>query len=742
MRFAEVAVGAAGGQRHTFTYSVPPSLQVEPGCVVSVPFGPRVVRGIVTGLSDSTTVLETRDIIAIVSPFPLITPERIRLASWIADYYMAPVFSALTLMLPPGFENKRQIKPKYQRYLTLITESEQLPAIMERLKKERSAKQAATLEALQDEGGRLELTMVLEKVRCGREVIAALKAKGLVREDRENVFRDPITRADHPLEFPLQFTDGQQVAWQPIRDAIRASSSMAVSSAFLLHGVTGSGKTEIYLQALTEAVKKGKKGICLVPEIALTPQVIDRFFARFPGRVAVLHSKLSAGELYDEWQRIARGDFDVVVGPRSAVFAPQPDLGLIIVDEEHEWAYKQSEKSPRYHAREVAIRLARLTKSVLIMGSATPDVETYYRTTRSEFQLVELSERVTPLGLSPLPEVDVVDMRQELKRGNRGIFSRMLRSAMAESLDRGEQVILFINRRGRATFVRCGDCGYVLNCRRCSATLIYHSAEKRLVCHHCRRSYPIPRKCSQCSGGEIKYFGIGTESVEAECRKLFPSTSIIRFDSDTITDARAFKRVVDSFRRRRADILVGTQMLAKGLDFPGVSLVGVVSADTSLNLPDFRSGERTFQLLCQVEGRAGRGIYSGRAVVQTYNPNYYAIKFAAQHDYNGFYDSEIRYRREFAYPPFNRMVRLVYNHSSESKCYEEAERRAGIIGQEIAARGLTGIKIIGPAPAYIAKLRGRYQVQVILLGRELHKLLRGVDLPIGWVLDVDPVGML
>ena len=709
---------------------------------MSVPFGPRVVRGIVTGLSDITTVPETRDIIAVVSPLPLITPVRIELASWIADYYMAPVFSALALMLPPGFESKRQIKPKYRKYLVLNVESERLSVVLEQLTKARAAKRASVLEALQSAGGRLESVLVLKKVRCGREVITALKSRGLVKEVSVDVFRDPIARTDHPLEFPLQFTDGQQTAWHPIGDAIQGARSANAPGMFLLHGVTGSGKTEIYLQALAETVKMGRKGICLVPEISLTPQVIDRFFARFPGRVAVLHSGLSAGELYDEWHRIARGDFDIVVGPRSAVFAPQPDLGLIIVDEEHEWAYKQSEKSPRYHAREVAIRLARLTKSVLIMGSATPDVETYYRATRSEFQLVELSERVTPLGLSPLPEVDVVDMRQELKSGNRGMFSRLLRSAMVESLDRREQIILFINRRGRATFVQCRDCGYVLNCRRCSGTLTYHSAEKRLVCHHCRRSYPIPRKCPQCSGGEIQYFGVGTESVEAECRKLFPSASVIRFDSDAITGARAFEKVVDSFRRRRADILVGTQMLAKGLDFPGVSLVGIVSADTSLNLPDFRSGERTFQLLCQVEGRAGRGIYTGRAVVQTYNSDYYAIKFAAQHDYAGFYASEIRYRREFAYPPFNRMARLVYSQSSENKCFEEAERRAGVIRQEIAARGLTGIKIIGPAPAYIAKLRGRYQAQVILLGRDLHNLLRGIDLPRGWVLDVDPVGML
>jgi len=742
MKFAEVAVGAAGGHRHTFTYSVPTSLRVEPGCAVSVPFGPRIVRGIVIGLSDIAAVPETRDIISVVSPVVLITPGRIRLASWIADHYMAPVFNALSLMLPPGFDSKRQVKPKYHKYIALNVEQEHWPSVLEQLRKARAVRQIGVLEALQDAGGRMESALVLKKAGCGRAVIALLKSRGLVREVSEGVFRDPIARTDHPLEFPLQFTGSQQEAWQPIRDAIQKAGSEVAPAMFLLHGVTGSGKTEIYLQALAETVKKNRKGICLVPEIALTPQVIDRFFARFPGRVAVLHSGLTPGELYDEWHRIVRGDFDIVIGPRSAVFAPQPDLGLIIVDEEHEWAYKQSEKSPRYHAREVAIQLARLTNSVLIMGSATPDVETYYRSTRSEFQLVELSERVTPLGQSPLPEVAVVDMRQELKSGNHSIFSRLLLSAMSESLGRREQVILFINRRGRATFVECRDCGYVLSCRRCSGALTYHAAEKRLICHHCRRSYPVPRRCPQCSGSEIKFLGIGTESVEAECRKLFPSAGVIRFDSDAITGARALEKVVDSFRKRRADILVGTQMLAKGLDFPGVSLVGIVSADTSLNLPDFRSGERTFQLLCQVEGRAGRGIYSGRAVVQTYNPDYYAIKFAARHDYGGFYAREIRYRREFGYPPFNLMARMIFSHSSESRCLEEAERRAALIKREIAEKGLGGIKIIGPAPAYVAKLRGRYQTQIILLGHEMYSLLQDIHLPAGWILDVDPLGML
>ncbi len=742
MRFAEVAVGTAGGQRHTFTYSVPPTLQIEPGCAVIVPFGPRVVRGVVTALSEISAVTQTKDIIGTISHGPLISAQHIQLAAWIAEYYVAPIFSALALMLPPGFNGKRQLRHRLQRFLISEVDTDALPVILLKLKKARAFKQLKVLETLQVAGGKMETGLALKQAGCSRQVISALISRGLIREIDEEIFRDPVARTDHPLEFPLQFTDGQQAAWGPIRDAIRADGGRIASSIFLLHGVTGSGKTEIYLQALAETVKMGKKGICLVPEISLTPQVIDRFFSRFPGRVAVIHSGLTVGELYDEWHRISRGDFDIVIGPRSAVFAPQPKLGLIIVDEEHEWAYKQTEKSPRYHAREVAIQLARLTNSVLIMGSATPDVETYYRATRSEFQLIELSERITPLGQSPLPEVDIIDMRCELKSGNRSIFSRALRSAMAESLSRDEQIILFINRRGQATFIACRDCGYVMSCKRCSGALTYHFTEKCLICHRCRRSYPVPRRCPQCLSSEIKYFGIGTESVEAECRKLFPNAKVLRFDSDAVKDAHTFRAVLDSFRNRHTDILVGTQMLAKGLDFPGVSLVGIVSADTNLNLPDFRSGERTFQLLCQVEGRAGRGIYRGRAVVQTYNPDYYAVKFAARHDYTGFYNSETRYRREFGYPPFNSMARLVFSHSNEGRCFTEAEHRSVLINRRIAEKGLSGIRIIGPAPAYTLKLRGKYQVQIILLGNELHDLLRDFDLPKGWILDVDPVGML
>jgi primosomal protein N' (replication factor Y) len=455
-----------------------------------------------------------------------------------------------------------------------------------------------------------------------------------------------------------------------------------------------------------------------------------------------MHSKLSAGEQYDEWRRISRGDFDVVVGPRSAIFAPQPDLGLIIVDEEHEWAYKQSDKLPRYHARDVAIHLAQLSGAVLLMGTATPDIGTYFQAINHGLQLIELKERVSMRGTSPLPEVSLVNMGDELKAGNHSIFSRLLQQQVRRSLESGQQVMLYINRRGLSTFIRCGNCGLVFKCKRCSGALTYHAAVKRMVCHHCRRTYAIAAKCPACAGVDIKYLGIGTETVEEESRRLFKTTRTMRFDSDAVSTANAYMRQIGMFRKREVDIMIGTQLIAKGLDFPGVSLVGVINADTGLNLPDFRSAERTFQLLCQVVGRAGRAHVPGRAVIQTFTPEYYAIRYAAKHDYKGFYKQEIKYRAAFGYPPYNSIIRLIVSHSSEDKCSRQAFSMAGVLKQQIAVQGLAGLRLIGPAPAHLARLRGKYQMQIIILGQQLQGLVKNIDFPAGWIVDVDPVGML
>jgi primosomal protein N' (replication factor Y) len=486
----------------------------------------------------------------------------------------------------------------------------------------------------------------------------------------------------------------------------------------------------------------GKRGICLIPEIALTTQTVERFANRFPGRVAVLHSGLSLGEQFDEWEWLQKGNCDVVVGPRSALFAPQPDLGLIIMDEEHEWTYKQEDKSPRYHARDVALKLAQLSGAAVILGSATPDIESFHKAQLGQYQLVELRERITPQGYSPLPQVSIVDMKEELKAGHTGLFSRSLLTAIKKALEQNEQTILFLNRRGTATFVRCSNCGFVFRCPRCSVALTYHSVEKKLTCHRCHYSTPVPQTCPQCPSQRLRFSGIGTQRVEDEVRHLFPKARLLRWDKDVITKRRAHEELLRIFRDHRADILIGTQMIAKGLDLPQVTLAGIISADTGLNFPDFRAGERTFQLLCQVAGRAGRGVKAGNVIIQTYSPENYAIQAAARHDYVRFYDQEIDYRRQFNYPPFSHFIRLVYTHTNNDLCHREAERMGKLILREKESKGIADLNLIGPVPAFASRVRGRYRWQIILRGSDPAQALSEITLPQGWTVDVDPVGVV
>jgi len=457
--------------------------------------------------------------------------------------------------------------------------------------------------------------------------------------------------------------------------------------------------------------------------------------------VAVLHSKLSLGEQFDEWQRIRDGEFDVVVGSRSAIFAPQPDLGLIVIDEEHEWTYKQHDKSPRYHARDVAIKLAELTGAVVILGSATPDVETFYHAQIGDYRLLELSERVTSGEGSLLPQVEVVDLRQELKAGNRSMFSRSLSRATAKAVTNGEQVILFLNRRGATTFIQCRSCGFVLRCKRCEVSLTYHLTEDVLVCHQCNYRTSLPQICPQCLSRRIKFLGIGTQKLEQETSFTFPQARLLRWDSDVTRGKYSHEEILGKLRAHEADILIGTQMIAKGLDLPLVTLVGVINADTGLNLPDFRAGERAFQLLSQVAGRAGRSTLGGQVIIQTYSPEHYAIKAAAKHDYSLFYNQEITYRRQLHNPPFSQLASLVYSHTNEALCQREAERMKRLLIEERDSRGIADLSLIGPAPAFIHRLRGRYRWQIILRGSELFTFLLPIPIPQGWIVDIDPVGL-
>ena len=809
MKYAEVSVNTPAAQRQTFSYSIPSELTVDVGQAVYVPFGQKTVQGIVLELTDVPAFEPTRDIAGVIDSQPLLSREYITLAKWLSDYYLSPLFDALAVMLPPGFERrvltlvsptkkeydttslngqqqsllellKRKNKVRLleietllgkRRASTIISQLNELDLIertyeLERVKvksrlvpsvrltidrqqasdnivtlTKKAPKQASLLKLLSEQSGLVPIAEARLKADCDTATVNALVRKGLASIENVEVQRTPLSHYNFQLSQPLNLTGAQEAVFEPIESSLYNKKAGAQAAVFLLHGVTASGKTEIYLQALAEAVKLGKKGIALVPEIALTPQTIERFSARFPGRVAVLHSQLSLGEQFDEWQRIRKGEVDVVVGPRSAVFAPQPNLGLIIIDEEHEWTYKQQEQSPRYHTRDVAIKIAELTGATAVMGSATPSVETYYHALKSDYQLLQLPERVVPVENAPLPEVEIVDMREELKAGNRSIFSAALTEALGKVLLEKTQAILFLNRRGSATTVQCRNCGFVIKCKRCDIPLTYHFDSDSLLCHRCNYKTKPPQICPNCLSRRIRYLGIGTEKLEEELKSMFPRARLLRWDSDVTQKKHSHEDILNKFRNHEADILIGTQMVTKGLDLPLVTLVGVVIADTSLNIPDFRSGERTFQLLSQVAGRAGRGQSGGRVIIQTYVPNHYAIQAAAKHDYRAFYEQEINFRRQLKEPPFRQLATLTFTHTNDNRCREETEKMAKHFTEERDAKGIPDISLVGPAPAFVHRLRGRYHWQIILRGSELSSFLKNISFPQGWMIDIDPVGL-
>ena len=539
-------------------------------------------------------------------------------------------------------------------------------------------------------------------------------------------------------------------------------------SAFLLHGVTGSGKTEIYLYAIAETLKQGRQAIFLVPEIALTPQTIRRVAERFGDKVAVVHGSLSIGERYDTWRRARRGEIGVIVGTRSALFTPLPDVGLVILDEEHDHSYKQSPpiSPPYYHARRAAEEFMWLNDGVLILGSATPDVETYYRAQNGELTYLHLPQRIMGhrkrvekqamqrqvttryqadegdamhIGLPP---VEIVDMRDELKAGNTGMFSRSLRDSLGEVLERGEQAILMLNRRGQSTYVFCRDCGYVVGCDNCDTPMTYHRHGEAMRCHHCNHEQMPPTICPNCQSARIRYFGAGTQQVESFLRKIFPKVRAVRWDADTAFRHDMHEQILGRFADGEADVMIGTQMLAKGLDLPLVTLVGVVSADPGLALPDFRAEERAFQLLTQVAGRAGRGILGGKVVIQTYQPKHPSIVAASRHNYEQFYASEIAARRQLGYPPVRQLARVLIQNTHPIEAEREARLAADMIQKRMDARGLTEASLIGPAPCFFSRLDKQYRWQVLVRAVEPRKALEGLQLRQGWYMDLNPVDIL
>lgn len=793
----------------TFTYAVPTGMRLAPGHLVRVPFGRRTVGGVVVGGHETTTLDYTKPVASVVQAEPVLTATQLILGRWVSQYYATPLFESLAPMLPPGHRSASQATlnlkagnepagdiPQGARQLWAYLKGHPRPQYASSLARRLGPWVPNAVRAL-DRAGLLEerwpsdsvrpsrpteraadvLRLVAEPARAAewagererraprqaalahalaethepyRVVVARREfgsgaVAGLIEHGIAELVRLPAGEIRGPSPEPARLpTPPQAEALRRIRAALDTPALPGRS--FLLRGVTGSGKTEVYLQAIAHVLAQGRRAIVLVPELSLTPQTLQRFEARFPGRVASLHSGLTPAQQWAEWWRVRRGEAGIVIGSRGAVFAPQPDLGLIVLDEEHEWTYKQQDASPRYHSRSVALKLAELTGAVVVMGSATPDIETAFHAASGRHRELLLPERIEDSGaVANLADVSIVDMRQELRAGNRSVFSRELREALVETLVTGRQAMLFLNRRGSASVVECRNCGYVARCHRCGTAYTYHAgqgnAAHALVCHQCNHQRRVPSTCPKCHSTHIRYLGLGTQQLVDYVQALLPDARVLRWDRDSATTVRAHTELLERFTGGEADILVGTQMIAKGLHLPAVTLVGVVLADIGLHVPDFRAAERTFQVLTQVAGRAGRGTEPGRVVVQTYVPDHYAIRAAASQSYENFYDQELGYRRGLGEPPYARLIKLSFAHSNELTARREAQRVGAQLRREARAWGMADAHVIGPVPAYPPRLRGTWRWQLVVRGPEPRQLVDKIELPPAWVMDVDPASV-
>lgn len=811
-KFAQIAVDAPIRPGLTLTYSIPSGLDIVPGQVIWVPLASRQVTGIVFKNSDSTDILGVRPILGYLDPLPILTDQQLEMAEWLSSNVLCSLFEAASVMLPLEFRRKSRsflkISSEYssneisllsttereiityllkkgsieeQRLLRTVDGKKELRGLLRRgivIKewklqppsvgpKQRgtlifsgskrddyfqsnsswkpSSKGIVLLESISRNGF---LDTVSARKEFGYSVVAKLLSRGLIENRMHSEFRDPLLGKTFPVEKPQQLTDEQANALAFIKRSLEGTSC---HKAFLLEGVTGSGKTEVYLQALAFCISQGKRGLFLVPEISLTPQLIHRLSSRFPGRIGLWHSGLTAGQQYDTWWRIRQGDFDIVLGSRSAVFTPIRDLGIIVIDEEHEWAYKQQEPAPRYHVRDVGQKLMVDTGCVLVLGSATPDVSSYYKGIIGEYTILRLRSRignrsVKGQGTGELANVQIVDMKEELKAGVRSIFSRPLHSALVDTLGRGEQAILFLNRRGTSWSIQCRDCGHVLVCSGCKAPVNYHGEQNRVICHHCGRRTNTPKLCPKCKGSQIRYLGLGTQRVVQEVEEKF-RVKAIRWDRDTTQRPQDHAALMESFSRGDAQILVGTQMIAKGLDIPQVTLVGAMLADLGLFVPDFRAGERGFQLLSQVAGRAGRGGKPGLAIVQTYHPDHYAIQAAASQEFKRFYEIEIGFRQTYRNPPFSQLARLLYEHKNPVHARRAATGLVARMRSFLKDQGLTEIDVIGPAPGYPPQLRGKTRWHIVIrvpngAPISIQNLLKEFQPSPEWTIDVNPMNIL
>lgn len=709
---AKIAVSAATYSiDRPFDYLVPEELAplVSVGTRVSVPFGKgnRSCEGVVLALSDSSAYDSLKAVRAVLDKENVLSETQVRLALFMRERFFCTVYDAVRAMLPAGLwfdeQGRQKANDKTVEIASLAISSDEAEALVD-AKRLRSPQQSALLELLCCFGA-LPVRDMLVHTGAKRPSLTALVNCGAVELSRREVYRRPEIKSPGRAPLPVLNT-AQQAAF----DGLKELASSGEARAALLFGVTGSGKTSVYIRLIDETLKKGRSAILLVPEIALTPQMLSTFSAHFGDEVAVLHSSLSVGERYDEWKRIRRGEARLVIGTRSAVFAPVSDLGVLIIDEEQEETYK-SENTPRYDAREVAKFLCARAGALLLFGSATPQIESMYRAKTGLYRYFELGERYNE---RELPAVEIVDMKRELRRGNAGDISSFLRGELQKNIDSGEQSILFINRRGSSKLVSCGECGFTYRCPKCSVSLTYHSARRRLMCHYCGYSRRVDSLCPDC-GGELKYIGSGTQHVEQELREYFPDIEILRMDTDTVTPAGSHEKLLDRFRDERIPIMVGTQMVTKGLNFENVTLVGVICADQSLYSGDYRAGERTFSLITQVVGRSGRGEKSGRAVIQTFTPDNQTIRQAAVQDYEDFYDSEIELRRLQNAPPI--VERYTVTASGRNEEQVEWAIRYLFDLLSLAAREIPGTAVLGPAPLSVVKVNDRFRYRVNVTGR-------------------------
>ena len=891
--YVEAAVSPGSPNLPTFTWRVPDGLpgglNVQRGSALALPWRDTITLGIAVRVTDHTEIADPRDALAVLDPNPLLSREQMALAEWIAERYLAPLFTALTLFLPPHtrphpFAHKPPDEPSDAppdtpdqapgrasllppaptppQILTLAD-----PAAIETLPATARSRPANLLERLADGpveiaearrilGGKQSLERWLAQTSLARQTADTIEsaippqearaaAKSLRRtaaqrrqlsllnllatapiEEQKARQKSGATRADlealkthgwvsslseHPPSEqppsekppsgklhsgqppyaggppllaaggsaapsltsapplvpaptptsapPPTLTPPQNHAATTIRTALAQARKTRLHPrrpdtpprSFLLHGVTGSGKTEVYLAAAADALAHGESVIALVPEIALAPQTVARFEARFPGQVAVRHSGLRPAEAREQWRQMWAGERRIVVGPRSALFAPLRNLGLIIIDEEHEWTYKQAEPHPRYHARDAAARLAALSESVIVLGSATPDIATMQQARAGAHHLLELPTRVesppqslprpTPPPETPLPEIEIIDLRDELRQGNRSIFSRALSDALSTALNAGEQALLFLNRRGLAAYV-CRACGAAVECADCQLPLTLHRAGPVLQCHECGRRERAASSCPTCGDARVRPMSFGLQRLEDELRARFGDLPVSRWDRDSLRAAGGHTAILDEFASGRSRVLIGTQMIAKGLDVPAVTVAGVINADLSLRLPDYTAPERTFQLLTQVAGRAGRGGAPGRVIIQTYSPDHYAVQSAAAHDYAGFYEAEMRLRAPFDYPPFGRLAKIICSARKAADADDLAETVRDRLARAAAVAEEPPPQIIGPSQPWPARLRGRHRRQLTLRGPDPAPLLRAVELPRGCTVEIDPTSLL